>query len=110
MADGINTRLIHAIGFGQRNSQRRVTGELQNSQMLAGLRHHAIVAGHHQQRMVDTAHTCEHIGQKLLVARHINKAWHTAIRLRPVGIAKIDGHTARFLFRQTVSIHAGNGL
>ncbi|KZI86989.1 hypothetical protein AWG74_00790 [Escherichia coli] len=38
----------HAIGFGQRHCQHRVTGQLQNRQMLTGLCHHAVIARHHQ--------------------------------------------------------------
>ena len=78
--------------------------------MLAGLRHHAVIAGHHQQGMIDAAHARQHVRQKLFMPRHINKAQHAAIRLGPVGIAQIDGHAALFLFRQAVGVYAGNRL
>ena len=51
-----DARVIHAIGFGQRHGQLRVAGQLQDRQVLAGLRHHAVIAGHHQQGMIDAAH------------------------------------------------------
>ncbi|MNV36077.1 hypothetical protein D3C71_1275410 [compost metagenome] len=78
--------------------------------MFACLRHHAVITRHDQQSVIDTAHPGQHIGEKLFVSWHIDKPEHAAIGLRPVGIAKIDSHTALFLFRQTVGIHAGNRL
>ncbi len=77
--------------------------------MLAGLRHHAVVAGHHQQGMIDAADARQHVGEKFFMAGHIDKAQHPAIRLRPVGIAQIDGHAAPFLFRQAIGVNPGSG-
>ena len=78
--------------------------------MLAGLRHHAIIARHHQQRMVDATDARQHIGEEFFMPRHVDKAQYAAIRLRPVGVAKIESHAAGFLFRQAVGIDAGNRL
>ena len=64
--------------------------------MLAGLRHHAVVAGHHQQCMVNTADARQHIGEEFLVAGHVDKTQHPAVRLWPVGVTQIDGHAAAF--------------
>ncbi|SYQ92239.1 Uncharacterised protein [Klebsiella pneumoniae] len=93
----INTRFVHAIGFGQRHCQHRVTGQLQNRQMLTGLCHHAVIARHHQQRVIDTTNASQHVGKKLFMTGN-------------VGIAEIDGHAALFFFRQTVGIYASNRL
>ena len=78
--------------------------------MLTGLRHHAVIAGHHKQGMIDAPHARQHVGKKFFMPRNINKAQHAAIGLGPVGIAKIDGHAALFLFRQTIGVYAGNCL
>ncbi len=78
--------------------------------MLAGLRHDAIITGHHQQGMIDAAYPRQHVRQKLFMPRHINKTQHAAIRLGPVGIPQIDGHAALFLFRQAVGVYAGDRL
>lgn len=53
----------HAVRFGQRHGQRRLSGQLQDRQVFAGLRHHPVIAGYHQQRMVNTAHPRQHVGQ-----------------------------------------------
>ena len=78
--------------------------------MLAGLRHHTVIARHHQQRMVDAAHARQHIGEEFFMPRYVDKAQHATVRLRPVGVAQIDSHTAGFFFRQAVGIDAGNRL
>ncbi|MMZ68020.1 hypothetical protein D1872_306660 [compost metagenome] len=78
--------------------------------MLARLRHHAVITGHHQQRVVDSANACQHIREKLFMSWHIDKAQYPAIGLRPVGISQIDGHAAFFLFGQAIGIHTRDGL
>ncbi len=78
--------------------------------MFFGLRHDAVITRHHQQGVIDTAHTRQHIREKFLVARHINKSDHAPVILRPVGVAQIDGHTAFFLFRQAIGVNAGQRL
>ena len=62
--------------------------------MLAGLRHHAVIAGHHQQRVVNATHARQHVRQKLFVARHIDKPQHATVGLRPIGVPQIDRHPA----------------
>ncbi|KEP72125.1 hypothetical protein HR12_28190 [Microbacterium sp. SUBG005] len=69
-----------------------------------------VIARDHQQSMIDPAHAREHIGQKLLVAGHVDKAQHATVGLRPVGVTQVNGHAALFLFRQAIGIHARNGL
>ena len=78
--------------------------------MFTRLRHNAVITGHHQQGMVNTSDPRQHVGKKLFVSGDVNKAQHAAIGLRPVGITQIDGHTALFLFRQAIGIHARDGL
>ncbi len=94
----------------ERHGELRIARQLQDLQMLPRLRHHAIIAGHHQQRVIDAADARQHVGQKLFVSGNVDKPQHAAIRLRPVGIAQIDGHAAFFFFRQTIGIHTGNRL
>lgn len=56
--------------------------------MLARLRHHPVIARDHQQGVIDPAHAREHIGKKLLVAGHVDKAQHATVGLRPVGVTR----------------------
>ncbi|CUZ63834.1 Uncharacterised protein [Serratia marcescens] len=105
-----DTRRVHPVGLGQRHRQRRAPAQAQDRQMFAGLRHHAVVAGHHQQRMVDAADARQHVGEEFLVAGHVDKAQHPAVRLRPVGVTQIDGHAAALLFRQAIRVDPGDRL
>ena len=41
---------------------------------------------------------------------HVDKAQYATIRLRPVGVAEVNRHTAGFLFRQAVGVNAGDRL
>ena len=43
-------------------------------QVLAGLRHHAVVGGDHQQREVDAGDAGEHVAHEALVAGHVDEA------------------------------------
>nr|WP_301541985.1 hypothetical protein [Shewanella sp. KJ2020] len=42
-------------------------------QMFAGLRHHAVVTGQHQQRMAHMAHAHQHVIDEFFMAGHIDK-------------------------------------
>ena len=106
----VNACVIDAIGFCERHGKLWVARQLQDLQVFTRLRHHAIITGHHQQRVVDTTDTRQHVGQKLFVSRDIDKSQYPPIRLRPVGIAEVDSHATLFFFRQSVGIHAGNRL
>ncbi len=78
--------------------------------MLARLRHDAVITGDHQQSVIDTAYARQHVREEFFMPRHIDKAQHTTIRLRPIGVAQIDSHPAFFLFRQAIGIDPGNRL
>nr|WP_228729879.1 hypothetical protein [Shewanella avicenniae] len=74
--------------------------------MLASLRHHAVIAGQHQQRMARMTHAHQHVIDKFFVARHINKCQTLSTVAIHKGVAKINGHATAFFFRQPVSIDA----
>ena len=76
--------------------------------MLFRLRHHAIVSGDYQQDEIYRGDARQHVFDKAVVARHIDKA-HDHLMVRPaidfvIGKADIDGQAAFFLFRQTIRI------
>ena len=54
--------------------------EIEDVQVLDGLRHHAVVGGDHQQRVVDAAHAGQHVADEALVARHVHEADQAAAR------------------------------
>ena len=44
-----------------------------------------------------------------LVARNIDEAEHVAVFERRVGIAQLDGYSARFLFLEPIGVHPRQG-
>ena len=81
----------------------------ENVQVLAGLRHDAVVGGHDQDHAVDAAGPGHHGLDEVLVARHVDDAHlHAARSCR--GKAQVDGHAALFLFLEPVGLAAGERL
>ena len=49
------------------------THQLQDVQMLAGLGHHPIVGGDHQEAEIDGGDAGEHVADELFVPRHVDE-------------------------------------
>ncbi len=81
--------------------------QVDDRQMLARLRHHAVVGGDDQQHEVDAGRAGQHVVDEALVARHVDEAEHAAVRRRQIGEAEIDGDAARLLLLQAVGVDAG---
>ena len=64
--------------------------QMEDVEMLLGLRHHTVVGGNRQQHQVDTMGAREHVADEALMARHINHAGAGAVGQGEVGEAQID--------------------
>ena len=95
------------IGLGQRHDAARDAEQVDDGEMLARLRHHAVVGGDDQQHEIDAGRAGQHVVHEFLVARHVDEAEHGAVRRRQIGEAEIDGDAARLLLLQPVGIDAG---
>ena len=95
------------IDFGHRDEPATDAEQIDDGKMLAGLRHDAVVGGDDQKRKVDAAGAGQHIVHELLVARHIDKAEHLAVRRRQISKAEIDGNAASFFFLEAIGVDAG---
>ena len=93
------------IGLGQRHNPAIDAEKLQYLHVLACLRHHAIVEGHHQKRRIDAACAGQHGVHEPLMPGHIDEAKRIGI-----GVAKIDGDAATLLLGQAIGIDAGECL
>ncbi len=78
-------------------------------QVFAGLGHHPLVGGHHQQHEVDAAHSGNHVLHEPLVARHIHDRQFLPAGQGQVGEAEFDGDTPLLLLLEPISIDAGEG-
>ena len=86
---------------------RVIAEQVEDRQVLAGLRHHPVVGGDDEQREVDAAGAGQHVVHQPLVAGHVDEADHRAVRRRHVGEAEVDGDAARLLLLQPVGVDAG---
>ena len=73
--------------------------------MLAGLRHHAVVGGHHQQRVLTAGDARHHVVDEAVVTGHVDEADATRTDIG-VGEAQVDGQAATLFFRQAVGVDA----
>ena len=75
-------------------------------QVLAGLRHHALVGRDHEQHGVDAAGAGQHVLHEALVAGHVHER-ERSLAVDPMGEAEIDGDPARLFFLEPIGIDAG---
>ena len=84
--------------------------QIENRQMLPGLRHGAIVGGDDEQGEVDSRHARQHVVDESLVAWHIYESDGLARLDRQIGEAEIDRHASLLFFGQPIRVHAGERL
>ena len=76
----ISARGVDAVGLGQRDRAACDAEQVEDAEVLARLRHHAVVGGDHQQREVDAGRAGEHVLDEALVAGHVDEADHARRR------------------------------
>ncbi len=81
--------------------------QIDNRQMLTGLRHHCFIGGNDEEHRINTTHTGEHVLDKTLVSGDIDQTHFPPTRQGQPGKSQIDGHLALLLFAQTVGINTG---
>jgi hypothetical protein len=87
------------IGLGQGDDATAQAEQIEDRQMLAGLRHDAVIGRHGEQHEVDAGGAGQHVVDQRLVARHIDEADDIAIGAGPIGITQIDGDAALLFLR-----------
>ena len=103
-------RRRHQVDFAQRDDAVRDTEEIDDGEMLDGLRHHAVVGRDDQQNEINARRPGQHVAHEFLMPRHIDEPEDRAIVGRQVGEAEIDGNAARLLLFQPVGIDAGERM
>jgi hypothetical protein len=98
---------IHQIGFGQRDDARRDLQEVEDGEVLAGLRHDALVGGDDEQHSVNAAHAREHVFDEVAVAGHVYHADGLAVGQREPREAEVNRHLAFAFFFEAVGVDAG---
>ena len=67
--------------------------------MFARLWFHGFIGCNHQQNRLDASRAGQHVADKPLMARNINKTEALPVRQCQVGKAEIDGNSPSFFFR-----------
>ena len=102
-------RLVHQVGLGQRDDAVPDAEELEDFEVLAGLRHDRVVGRDDEQRQVDAGRPGEHVLDEPLVPGHVHDAEPELAEVE-VGEADVDGDAAGLLLRQPVAVDAGERL
>ena len=84
--------------------------QVDDREVLAGLRHDAVVGGDHEQHDVDAGGAGDHLPHELLVARDVDDAHRAAARQLEAREAELDGDAALLLLGQAVGVGAGQRL
>jgi hypothetical protein len=96
----------HQVALVQRDNAALQAQQIHDRQVLARLRHHAVIGGDDQHDEVDTGGTGQHVVHQALVARHIDEADDLAARPRPIRKSQVDRDAARLLLLQAIGIDA----
>ena len=99
--------VVGQVGLGERHDAALEAQQVDDLQMLDGLRLDAFGRRHDQQGGIDAGGAGQHVVHEALVARHVDEAELPAVAQVAVGVAEIDGDAARLLFLQAIGIDAG---
>src|SRR6478672_6193668 len=95
------------IDLGHRDEPATDAEQVDDGKMLAGLGHDAVVGGDDQKHKIDAAGAGQHVVHELLVAWHIDKAEHLAVRRWQIGKAEIGSDAAGLFFLEAIGVDAG---
>src|SRR5262249_8808830 len=84
--------------------------QIDDLQMLDGLRHHALVRGHDQEHSVEAVDAGQHVANEAGVAGNVDYADQATTRQGQVGEAEVDRHTAPLLLFETVGVDPRESL
>ena len=107
--DQLQQLLVDEVGLGQRDHAVPHAEQLEDREVLDGLRHHAVVGGDDQQEEVDARRAGDHGAHEALVPGHVDHAQPRAPGQRQLGVAELDGDAALLLLAQPVGVLAGEG-
>ncbi len=102
--------IVHQVALGQDGDPAPHAQQLDDGEVLLGLRHDALISGDHEQGDVDAGRAGQHVLDETLVARHVHDACLEARDERQRGEAQVDGDAAAFFFLPAVGVHTGEGL
>jgi len=108
---GDNPRGGNSINLADHDRATANTEQVDNRQVLAGLRHESVIGGHHQQYEIGGRQSAKCILDEALVTGHIDESdVGRGICKRQISKTNIDAETAPFFLGQSIGIDAGQCL
>ena len=104
------SRPVGEIDLGERDDSAPGAEQVQDVEVLLGLRHHAVVGGDDEQHEIDAVRAGEHVADEALVPRHVDDAGGAPVAEIEVRESEIDRDAALALLLQPVGVDAGERL
>ena len=101
------TSVVHGVDLRERDHRARDAEQLADREVLARLRHHALVGGDHEQQQIDAGGARHHRAHEPLVAGHVDHAEPGPVGQVERREAELDRDPARLLLGQPVGVDAG---
>ena len=101
--------VVEHVDLGQGDDAVADAEELEDAQVLLGLRLPALGGGDDEQAGVDGADAGEHVAQEPDVTGHVDEADRPRRRAAVVGEAEVDRQAAPLLLVEAVGVGAGQG-
>ncbi len=105
-----DARGVGEVGLGDDEDAAAGAEQVEDVEMLLGLRHHAVVGRHGEQHEIDAVGAGEHVADEALVAGDVDDAGAGVVGQGEVGEAEIDRDAALFFFLEAVGVLAGERL
>ena len=102
--DGGDAIRAYRVDLGDDGDAARDAEQVEDREMLARLRHDAVIGRHHKDDEVDAGGAGEHGAHQLLVARHVDETERAAIGVTLVGETEIDGDAALLFLGQPIGV------
>src|SRR5213078_194297 len=101
---------LHQVPFGDDGNAAAHPEQLDDGEVLLGLRHEPLVGRHHEQGDVDAGRTCQHVADEPLVSRDVYDAGLDVVAEGEWREAQVDRDPPALLLLPPVRIDAGEGL
>src|SRR5262249_28147118 len=101
---------LNQVDLGDDGQPPADVEEVDDLEVLDGLRHHAFIGGHHEQYGVQAVDARQHVADEAGMARDVDDADQAPAGQGQVGEAEVDGHAPPLLLIQAVGIDPGQSL
>ena len=99
--------IVGQIGLRQHHRAAADAEQIEDERMLVCLRLGTLVAGHDEQREINSARAGHHVANEPLVPRNVDERQACQVRVSFIRKPEIDGDSSRLLFFQPIRVYAG---